>query len=330
MIYLITGTPGDGKSLRAVWYAERYLREGRPVFGNIAGYSRICAIPGMSPMVRLPNGLYEGGLGGDWRQTPKGSVVIYDEAHKDFPARGLTGVVPDRVLAMTDHRHTDHDIFLVTQHPSYIDHFIRRLVGRHDHVRRLGSMNRVALLSANSVMELPAGVDSSNSEKTFWPYPKSLFSVYESATHHSVRHRIPQPVIFVLVLLLALFLLGFYSWSHFKNRSFSDSAASASASDSVVSAASAASVPSSSEPNVAANRLLALRPVEVRPVLPLDEYIQKVRSSRTFMGCARSVHACRCWDSKGDPLLVSDQICVAIMENSVLPWSAKILARKEL
>lgn len=316
MIYLITGTPGGGKSLRAVWYAEQFLCEGRAVFGNINGYGRQAPIPGMSALFKDPkSGRWSGGVGGDWRQTPVGSVVIYDEAQRDFPQRSNSSPVPDLIRAMETHRHTGHDLLIVTQHPNQVDHWLRRLVGKHDHVRRLGGMSRVALVSADSVMELPQGVESAAGEKSFWKYPKNLYDAYESATFHTVKHRLPQPVIFMLALLGVALVGGLWAYSRFGS-------AGGSAAVATVPASSAGLVLAVPEPNLTVNRLLSLRPVEVRPLLPLDEYLQQVKSSRSVMGCARSALACKCWDLSGDPLLISDQICAALMETS-LPFNLR-------
>jgi zona occludens toxin (predicted ATPase) len=314
MIYLITGTPGGGKSLRAVWYAEQFLREGRAVFGNINGYSRQSPIPGMSSLVKdTKSGRWSGGVGGDWRSTPDGSVVIYDEAQRDFPQRSNASAVPDIIRSMETHRHTGHDLLIVTQHPNQVDHWLRRLVGKHDHVRRLGGMNRVALLSADSVMELPVGLESAAGEKQFWKYPKHLYEAYESATFHMVKHRLPQPVIFMLALVGVAILGGLWAYFHFSGSTL-DSSQSVS---SFVNKSAVSTVVSPVEPDLNAHRLLTLQPVEVRPILPLDEYIQQVKSSKSLMGCARSALSCKCWDISGDALLISDRICFALMESSL-------------
>lgn len=314
MIYLITAVPGGGKTLRAVWYAEKFIAEGRAVFGNITGYSCQQPIPGMSPLVKNSDGTWSGGTGGDWRETPDGSVVIYDEAQRDFPQRSKNSSVPEIIRAMETHRHTAHDIFIITQHPSYLDYWLRRLVGRHEHLRRLGTMGRVALISADSVMELPSGIDSSSGEKNLWKYPASLYKSYESATYHTVKHRIPQPVIFTGIVFLLLIALLIWSYFHYTS---SDS----SIIDDKPAAASAAGL--HSEPSLPFSRLLSLQPVHLRPIQPLDEYIQQLKSSVSLLGCARSVSNCKCWDSKGDPLLISARICSALLDSG-FPYSIKI------
>lgn len=323
MIYLITGTPGDGKSLRAVWYAEQFLREGRAVFGNIRGYARQAPIPGMSPLVKDKDGRWSGGVGGDWRLTPNGSVVIYDEAQHDFSQRDNRSAVPVIVRAMETHRHTGHDLIFVTQHPNYIDHWLRRLVGRHDHLRRLGGMNRVSLTTADSVMELPVGVESAAGEKSFWKYPKSLFNAYESATYHTVKHRLPQPVIFMIAICCISVVLGIWAYLHWSSPDTLPAVAASAPAASVSAPAVAASAPAPiPEPDPKISHLLSLKPVSVRPIIPLDEYVAQVASSKSLSGCAESVNQCRCWDIKGDQLRISAQICSALMRHG-FPYSIK-------
>lgn len=314
MIYLITGTPGGGKSLRAVWYAEQFLREGRAVFGNINGYSRQSPIPGMTPLVKLKSGKWEGGIGGDWSKTPDGSVVIYDEAQRDFPQRGASAPVPELIRKMETHRHSGHDLLIVTQHPNQVDHWLRRLVGKHDHVRRLGGMSRVALTTADSVMELPVGVESSSGEKSFWKYPASLYDAYESATFHTVKHRIPQPVIFMLSAMVVGLLIAVYAYLH-----YSGSGKGSSPVESGSSVLGATELATKPEPSLSTHQLLAIQPVHLRPVLPLSEYVQELKTSRSVLGCAQSANDCKCWDATtGDVIAMSARVCVAVM-NQTLP-----------
>jgi len=324
MIYLITAVPGGGKSLRAVFYAEQFLNDGRAVFGNIHGYSRQSPIPGMSPLIKCEKtGRWSGGIGGDWRDTPSGSVVIYDEAQHDFPQRSNSSAVPEIIRAMETHRHTAHDLIIVTQHPNQIDHWLRRLVGRHDHIRRLSGLNHAALISADSVMELPVGLETSAGEKSVWNYPRSLFNAYESATHHTVSRRLPQPVKFLIFLVIVLLLIfSNYYFDFFSDSVVSDSVVSDSVvSDSVV---SEKSIP---EPSLSVSRLIAQRPVHLRPVVPLDEYVDDVLSRNSLSGCASSSKTCRCWDKSGNQLKISDRICVALMERG-FPFSMFIKNQK--
>lgn len=70
MMYLITGMPGNGKTLYAVDFIRKERAKGREVFSDIKGLT----IEGVQP---APD---------DWRTIPNGALVVYDEAHKRFPS----------------------------------------------------------------------------------------------------------------------------------------------------------------------------------------------------------------------------------------------------
>ena len=77
MLTLITGVPGSGKSLRAVYELKKALDAGRPCYSDIEGLN----MPGVLP---APD---------DWRTTPEGSFIVYDEAQKrpQFASTGRPG-----------------------------------------------------------------------------------------------------------------------------------------------------------------------------------------------------------------------------------------------
>src|SRR5690606_249261 len=139
MLYLVTGQPGNGKTLRAMaLMLEEYERNQKAVkegkeqprrfFSNIAGSylgDKLTPNPDAFPWVEpMPDH-------NDWTRLPDGSFVVYDEAHADgatsglerygllFPATGKPGESHDpRVRAMSTHRHRGFDIVLITQYPS--------------------------------------------------------------------------------------------------------------------------------------------------------------------------------------------------------------------
>ena len=75
MITLITAVPGSGKTLHAIGLILKALSEGRAVYARIDGL----LIDEVKP---APD---------DWRDTPEGSLVIYDEAQEIFPSNARPG-----------------------------------------------------------------------------------------------------------------------------------------------------------------------------------------------------------------------------------------------
>lgn len=125
MLKLYTGKPGSFKTAKAVSDAMRYLKEGRPVYTNIAEFD-------YDGVQKLPDSF-------DWADCPHGSVVIYDEAQQfDFlQYKGREKLSTDqRVKGLETHRHQGYDIILITQSPSFLHNHVLSLVGEHYHLHR--------------------------------------------------------------------------------------------------------------------------------------------------------------------------------------------------
>ena len=104
MLILITGKPGSFKTAKCASLAIDYLKAGRRVFTNIDEFN-------YEGVEKLPEN-------DDWTNTPIGSVVIYDEAQQfEFlQYKGREKLSSDhRVKELEVHRHTGHDIILITQ-----------------------------------------------------------------------------------------------------------------------------------------------------------------------------------------------------------------------
>lgn len=197
MIHLLTGLPGSGKSLRTVYYIDKFLQEGRPVY--------CCGVDGIS----LP-GVMELSDPNAWESLPDGSVIVVDEAQKLWPSRRGADPIPP-VRALSEHRHQGKDFVLVTQHPAMMDSYVRRLVGRHEHLLRLFGVQAAKIFSWNEVQDDPSSNSARElSEQSMWAYPKHLFGAYKSATIHTVKRRIPKALI---VIAATAVLIPALAWS---------------------------------------------------------------------------------------------------------------------
>ena len=231
MMYLISGQPGNGKTLRAMSMAlefyeqnQQQVKEGkaepRRFFTNIAGATAEEGADAFPWMEKLPDH-------NDWTQLPDGSFVIYDEAHSDgntqglerygklFPSTGKPGESDDpRIRAMSTHRHRGFDLVFVTQWPSKIHHQVRTLVGSHTHMNRAFGMQRAGVLTWSRVQSDPYDEKARDkAEEEIWAYPKALYSRYRSATLHTASHKFKVPakvwqgLSVVVVLIVAGWLL---------------------------------------------------------------------------------------------------------------------------
>lgn len=200
MIHLISGLPGSGKSLRTVFLIQKFLEEGRPVYARGIDDLNV-------PMVELledPN---------DWESLPDGAVIVIDEAQKVWPSRRGAEPIPP-VRALSEHRHQGKDFILITQHPAMLDSYVRRLVGRHEHLVRRFGVQACTIYGWNEVQDDPSQ-DSARalSEESLWSYPKHLYGKYKSATLHTVKRRVPKALIVLAACVLAIPVLAWSAYS---------------------------------------------------------------------------------------------------------------------
>lgn len=279
MIHVITGVPGAGKSLRGVYHILEQLKKGRLIFTNIDGLD----IKGVQ---QAPD---------DWTKTPEGSLVVYDEAQKIFPPDGKTGRSnrPD-IAAMEEHRHTGHDLILITQHPNLLHSHVRRLAGKHEHLNRAFGWNKAQIYLKDQMMRPESRMDLNAAEKTFWTHDPKLFKHYKSSALHVEHKRIPKPLIYAGVT----FLLGVVAVFYFYNSSAlfnSDIEADVIKSNSP-SVDSVLSLGSSSSPDQK-NVYTGIEPPKI-----------------AMSGCISSKHFCRCFTHEYEPIFMDQKACRIQME----------------
>ncbi|MDD5323309.1 MAG: zonular occludens toxin domain-containing protein [Methylococcales bacterium] len=215
MITLITGTPGSGKSIYAVWHEIKPAVEaGRIVYS--------CGIPNL----KLPAIPLSDDQARDWYKTiPKsndddpdespvlstiaeGSMIVIDEVQRLWRPTGAGSVSPD-IAALETHRHHGLDFIVITQHPSLLHRNVRALVGRHIHLR--------ATALGNYLYEFPEWCENpqtksarTNCVRTRYRLPKAAFELYKSASLHvKTSKRKPIQYFVFMAVLLAVPVAGY-------------------------------------------------------------------------------------------------------------------------
>lgn len=271
MIHLITGVPGAGKTLRAVMHIILMIKAGRAVFTNIEGLS-------LSGVLPAPE---------NWMDTPEGSVVVYDEAQRIFPAEGTSGGRSSRpdIAGMETHRHTGHDIILITQHPNLLHAHVRRLVGRHEHVVRAFGWDQAKVYTRDEVIKVDSKPALDRCENEWWKHPKELYAVYQSASMHVSHKRIPRQVYYFgagLVALVALLMFvapAFYSLM-----------------------------------SGAATKAAMGGDVDRKPVVVAVNETRDNPPEVVMSGCMSNANSCRCWDANYKPIFMPESACRNQME----------------
>jgi len=202
MLTCVSGLPGHGKTLYTLFHVERLRREsGRPVY--VHGIKEL-TLPWLP--LEFPK---------QWEKCPDGSIIVIDEAWEHFPKRSAGSQVPSYVQALATHRHRGLDIFLVSQHPAnQLDHFVRGLVGRHYHVRRIFGAARSRLYTWERLGDYLKWEDRREAVVEWFKFPREVFTWYKSAEVHTVKRSIPaKPFLIMGGGALAVALLGWLAWS---------------------------------------------------------------------------------------------------------------------
>lgn len=215
MIYLITGVPGSGKTLYAVstlvqkLAAEKLKKRGKEIERRVI----VDGIPDLViPHERMAEVDDETMTGdGDsilnWPHWCKpGDILVIDEVQRYWRPRGMGTKPPEMIKALETHRHLGVDFVLITQNPMLIDQNVRRLVGRHQHIRRLFGLQRAVIYDWDG-----CSVDvhrTKSATVTMWGYPKSAYDLYKSSELHTKqRQKIPPWIVVpVLGLILGIFV----------------------------------------------------------------------------------------------------------------------------
>lgn len=305
-ITLFTGVPGAGKTLRSIFEALEKKGEGRQVFH--------IGIDGMKPDVIPPSPVPIE----EWFKLPAGSVLIVDEAHKYLPVR-QPGRPPEWIQKLTEIRHFGIELFVVTQDPRNIDAFVRRLVGEHRHMSRKAGLPGAMVRTFQGVSEDPNDyTNRQSSQQAPWKYPKHLFQVYESATLHVVKPKIPKKILFAVLLFLACLIGLPYVLYKFKS--------TVSGLDSV---SGVGSTPAASGFMPASGKDVSFQTLDdyvkattpLSPVAPwtapIYEGVRKVKSVPGKLVCYIGSKGCRCFTEQMTRVRLPEPVCVSLVKDGI-------------
>lgn len=205
MITLFTGLPGNGKTLFALWYIKsKAEKENRKVF-----YYNVKELA-------LPWELFDPMK---WMDLPFGSIILIDECQEVFPKKPNGSKLPDYYEELAKHRHKGMDIFLITQHPTLLDNFVRKLVGQHFHSVRKFGLERSTIYEWSATVDSPEKPSSHKNAVTLkFKFPKDAYTWYKSAEVHTVKKSIPIKLILACLFIVAVPILGYWKMSEYQNR----------------------------------------------------------------------------------------------------------------
>lgn len=210
MIYLITATPGSGKTLWAVNEIFKRVNEADAwnIFSNIDGLRLDTAQP----------------LKDKFEDYPARSLVVIDEAQKitHFSKKykhPVKNEMHPEVEFLQTHRHAEFlDIIYITQAPRLLNADVLDMVGTHYHLHRPMGMKMATwwMWKYHQLNPNTKATKSDAEDSGTFTYPKSLFGMYKSSQGGDDSHgkiKIPMKIINA-IWMLALVLGGTaYLWN---------------------------------------------------------------------------------------------------------------------
>lgn len=330
MIYLITGTPGTGKTAFAVSSIINN-REGlfkyetedgevvdRPLY--------FCHIDGLDEKALKAHRLTEEQIQSAPLNelVPQGSVVIVDEADYAYPTRAAAKEVPPYVKTLKELRHDGFTLILMTQHPSMLDSYLRNLVGKHWHLERkqVGTKLYEFYRCETNIASACAakGVTSD-----FYKPDKRAFKYYKSASVHIKFKKKLHPVFYGMGLLLVCAPLFFYySSGRFKRYVGAEEQPAAVA---IAETSAPAQQQAAADNYPAAQPMAASLPVgakveDYRPRIanlqetaPIYDSLRQVADFPRRVACVASADSCNCYSQQATILPnISTAECRAIVK----------------
>jgi zona occludens toxin len=192
MIFVITGSPGAGKSLFLIDTLKD--THDRTIYYHGINNLKLDWIELDDPL-------------NFHTELEEGSIVVLDEAQKTFPVRDYKKDKPEALSFLETHRHHGVDIYFITQHASMLDIHIRRLTGTHIHLNRNFGANYATKYTANSVIDPKNYHELKTAEKSIFRYPKKTFDLYKSAEVHTHKKKIPLMLFLIPLGIVIIYYL---------------------------------------------------------------------------------------------------------------------------
>jgi len=223
-ITLNTGTPGAGKTLYTLWTVEnRRKQENEEAQKNWIAAGSPADNP---PLIRevyyhnikikkLP--WYKLENVQDWYKLPTGSIIVFDECQEAFPPRPTGSKVPEYVSELAKHRHKGYDIYFITQHPSFVDSYVRKLPEFHNHLMRPFGAKRAVVHSFKGVRD---AVDKTRKDsiRSAFSYPKEVFHWYTSAETHTHKFSMPWKLWALIFVPIAIAACAYGAYYFFEKK----------------------------------------------------------------------------------------------------------------
>lgn len=326
MIYLITGTPGTGKTS---FVLHMWLKNKNKIFTFEDGTPRPLYynhIDGLDARALKAHELQDDELMSAplIELMPEGAVLIVDEADYIYPVRGLKAP-PLYVQTLKELRHYGFTLILITQNASMLDSYVRRLISTHWHLQRrpLGTK----LYEFNQCQESLSESSLKLAASSIYKPDSNTFKLYKSASVHFKHKKKLHKVFYIFPVLLILTIYFFIKALAPVNKIYSDKSAPASASkdnriESVDSGHDALAKPLNINSNInKSNSLVGIKALDFIPRLPdhpesapIYDSLRKPVNIELVVGCVKNGKSCNCYSNQATLIKVSYSFCQSFLD----------------
>jgi len=230
MIRLITGNPGNAKTLFALYDLLAQLEENEKeglkrnvYYFNIEFDLEHTLNEKVKDWVKVDSEDLTTNLpllyGDEHPVIKHGSIILVDECQDLYPTRNK-GDVPEFLKFFEKHRHTGCDFWLITQKPRQIDIHLRELTGEHYHFQRVLGREASRVKYLNRLIDSKSE-NSLEIQTQVRKFPKELYGLYKSAVLHTHKRKLPWKLkvgLPLLFLFLAAMVFVVYHTLFEKNK----------------------------------------------------------------------------------------------------------------
>lgn len=212
-IYLITGTPGAGKTLNTIEAVhKRAEKESRAVYyANIEGV-QFENWHKMEDHRDKDVDITTAVTPHSWFNAPAGSILLIDECQDFYPSMSANKMQPDYIMKYATHRHHGYDVYLITQGPNLINSKLKDWVTPHIHYRRIYGGKKTYRYTneqvVNNIRDVNAISKAAIKQKV--KLNPKYFGTYESAVVHTQNRRINIKLLLLIVVPIFAIPLGLW------------------------------------------------------------------------------------------------------------------------
>lgn len=316
MLTLITGNPGNGKSLYTVTAVEKQrLAEGREVYYDGIPELKYAwkPLPVIMEIVAGKRGEEGKNIPRiDWSRVPDGAIIVVDECWRLYPVRGPGQPVPSSVELLATHRHRGHDLYLATQGKGQVDTFVRALVGKHIHMDRKFGMEYAMRYEWERVADPTNKADLTIAQNSRWMFPKEVYGDYKSAVEHTHKRNLPWKKLITFGAALAVAVGGIYATFHLLTPKAKQTAA-------VDSSGRVQGTTTGTNPNDYWVKDRRVRVAGIPASAPLYDPLQKVKTQPRPEGCMQMVVGnsirCECTGPNRSALAMTQAECLDLVKH---------------